>query len=504
MKVTVENKSGSVVNLDIAADPEEFAEAVEKTFKSLSKSANIKGFRRGKAPRHIIESMIGREAIVAEAGRGMMDDLYRQALEQEDLQPISEPEVDVYEEDPLAFRVEVEVFPSVELGDYKSVSVEPREVTVSDEEVEEEIEELRKNFSEWVEIPIARTPKDGDQVIIDLAVFEGDEVFQEPAEDAEFVLGEDNLFESLQEAIKMMEPGSSSELTLAFEDDDTSVRPELRGKTLRYQITLKAVKTRKLPEFNDEFAAEVGEFDSADELRDEVRADVLRRKAVEARNEVRSDIVEKVTATSEVEVPQTLVESELNDSIQNMQTRFAQQGLRFEDYLAQLGQTEQELREELRDDAEKRVRQTLVLQQVWEAEGLEITDEDIDKQIDKLTAGQENPERMREIYRSDYFREMLESEIHDTKLMEHLVELATDGQGEITGPGAEQLAADEEAQQAAMSEAETGAETAESDTEASAADAGAEEPATTDEEQQAAEDDVEDTDEEDEKSSAAE
>ncbi len=444
MKVTVDRKPGSVVDLDIAADPEEFAEAVEKTYKDLTKNANIKGFRRGKAPRQVIERMIGRDAIVAEAGRGMLDDLYRQALEQEDLQPISEPEVDIYNEDPVAFRIVVEVFPTVELGDYKSVSVEPREVDVTDEEVDEEIEALLKNHSEWVEVPIARSPAEGDQVTIDLSVFDGDEPFQEPAPDTEFVIGESNLFSSLEEALKMMQPDTTSEVTLAFEEDDTSVRPELRGKTLRYVMTLKAVKTRKLPEFDDEFAAHVSEeFESAEALREEIRKDVLRRKAFEARNEIRSEIIEKMAETSEVAVPKTLIETEINDSIQNMQTRLAQQGLRFEDYLAQAGQTEEELREEMAEDAEKRVRQTLIMQEVWEAEGLELTEEDFEAEIDRLIGGQTDNERMRELYRSDYFRSALESDLHDRKLMERVVEIATNGAGAITGPGAELLEADE-------------------------------------------------------------
>ncbi|MEZ4523078.1 MAG: trigger factor [Thermomicrobiales bacterium] len=445
MKTTVDRLPKSVVTLDIASDPEEFAKAVDTTMRDLSRDAVVPGFRKGKAPRHIIERMVGREAIVAEAGRNMMDDLYKRALEEEDLQPISEPSVDVYNEEPLAFKVVVEVFPTVELGDYKSVRVETRDVELDDEEVEQELQALLKNHAEWIDVEEARQPQDGDQVTIDLEVFEGDEHFQEPAEDAVFVLGESNLFDSLVEAMKMMTPGSSSELTLAFEDDDTSVRPTMRGKTLRYAITLKEIKRREMPELNDEFAAGIGEgqFETVEALREGIAEDVLRQKAMQARTEVFNEIVEGIVGTSEVDVPDTLIESELDDQVNQLRTRLAQQGLEFSDYLASNGQTEADFREELRESAGERVRNTLVLQEVAKAEGLEVTQEDYDAEIEKLIAGRPNPEQLRSIYDSDYFRGMLENEIHDRKMMELVVEIGTEGKGAISGPGAELLEADE-------------------------------------------------------------
>src|SRR5690606_22392813 len=301
--------------------------------------------------------------------------------------PISEPKVDIYNEEPIAFKVVVEVFPKVELGDYKSVRVEPREVDITDEEVEEELQALLKNRAEWVDVETPRQPQDGDQVIVDLEVFEGDEHFQPPATDAVFVLGESNLFDSLNEALKMMMPGTQSELTLAFEEDDETVRPSMRGKTLRYVITLKQIKTRDIPELNDEFAKSVGEFETVEELREAVAEDVLRRKAQEARTEVFNEIIEKFVEVSEVQVPDTLIESELDDQVTQLRTRLAQQGIDFGEYLESNGQTEAELRDDMREAAEQRVRNTLVLQEVAKAEGLEVTEEDIEAEIEKLVVG---------------------------------------------------------------------------------------------------------------------
>lgn len=443
MKITVDRMPKSVVAIDIAADPDEFADAVNKTMRDVSREAAIPGFRKGKAPRHIIERMVGRDAIVAEAGRNMMDDLYQRALDQEELRPISEPAVDIYNEEPLAFKVVVEVFPTVELGDYKSIRVETREIDVTDEEIEEEIDALLKNQAEWIDVEEDRQPQEGDEVTIDLEVHEGDEEFQEPSTDATFVIGESNLFDSLVEAMKMMLPGTSSELTLAFEEDDESVRPNMRGKTLRYNVTLKKIRTRELPELNDEFAAEVGEFENLEELREAVSESILRNKANEGRSEVFNEIVEGIVGISEVQVPDTLIESELDDQVSQLSSRLAQQGIEFDDYLASTGQTRADIREDMKESAGERVRNTLVLQEVAKAEGLEVTQEDMNAEIDKLIAGQPNSEQMRSLYESDYFRGMLENELHDRKLSELVVELGTEGRGAISGPGADLLAADE-------------------------------------------------------------
>jgi trigger factor len=241
----------------------------------------------------------------------------------------------------------------------------------------------------------------------------------------------------------MMIPGTSSELTLAFEEDDETVRPSMRGKTLRYAITLNKIRKRDMPELNDEFAAEVGQFETVEELRADIAEDVLRRKALETRMEVFNEIIDKIVETSEVQVPDTLINSELDDQVTQMRTRLAQQGISFDEYLASNDQTEADLRADLTEAAEGRVRNTLVLQEVAKAEGLEVTDEDLDAEIEKLVVGRSNPEQLRSLYRSDYFRGMLENELHDRKLMDMVVDLATEGKGAISGPGADLLAADQ-------------------------------------------------------------
>jgi trigger factor len=448
VRVNVERRPGSTVSIDIFADDDEFAVAVDKAYRKIARDVTLPGFRKGKAPRHIIEGMIGRDAIVEEAGRDMMEDLYRRAFEQESLIPVGEPQVGLLQAEPIGFNVVIEVFPTVTLGDYRSVRVEPREVTVEESEVEDVLDQLQKTHAEFIPLETPRMPIDGDQIVIDMEVYDGEELFQPPATDSTFILGESAMFESIAEAIKMMMPGSTAELTLAFDEDDETVNPQLWGKTLRYVITLKEVNTRVLPERDDALAAKVGDFATFDELIDRIREDLLRNKAVETRAAVVTEVINAMAETCEVEVPKAMVDKEIESEVMQFRSRLAQQGIQLEQYLQTNRQTLEDLQEEIRPNAARRIRNSVVLQEIAKAEELVVTDEDIAGEIERMAGPAENADRLRTLYQSDYFRGLLENEMFDRKVSEHVVSIATEGRGAITGPGAELLEADRQPQQA--------------------------------------------------------
>lgn len=489
--MTVERIPGSSVELDIYADDVEFAEAYEKTLRKVSRDISIPGFRKGRAPRAIVEQMVGREAIVDEAGRDMMDDLYRKAIEQEELVPVGEPRVGILQQEPIAFKVTIEVFPTVELGDYASVRVEPRDVELEEDEVQQILDQLQKTNSDWVSVSEPRSPRDDDKVIIDLDVYEGDEVFQEPATDQEFVIGETPLFDSLVESLKMMLPNTTGELSLAFDDDDMSVNPALRGKELRYVIALKDVQERVLPELDDELAAKAGDFENVAALREQIEKDLLRNKAMEARGEVATEVINAMAEQATIEVPSSMIEKELDDELTQFRSRLAQQGISMEDYLTTNDQSEDDLREEMRPNAERRIRNSVVLQEIAKAESFEVSADDINAEINRLASGAENPERLATLYQSDYFRGLLENELFDRKLTERVIDIATEGRGAVTGAGAAALEAEFAPQEAAVEVTEVAADADDSEAstdesvEAEAADVAAE----TADEADAAEDD---------------
>ncbi len=425
--------------MDIVAESDEFSKALDRAYRKINRQVRIPGFRPGKAPRQIVEQRIGRQMLVEEAQREIMDELYRQALDQEELTPVSEPNVDVYQDEPVGFRVEVQIYPTVDLNEYTDVRVDPQEVNVSDEDVDEVLENLRKQNSVWKEPDEPRKPEDGDQVIIDLQAYEDGEPFQDPVVDAEFEVGEGRLFPDIEEAVKQLKPGDQAEFDITFEDDNEAANPDLRGKTLHYNVTLKDVKEREMPELDDELAKTLGEFETLDELKASVRKDLLRSRAVQARTEVVNQSIDAMADQSVLEIPSAMVDRQVEDDIQRLQQELSRENMSFDEFLRFGGKTADEYKSEIRPDAEKRLRNSLVLEAFSKAEGLEVSEDDLFDEIERLTGQSEESERMKEIYKSPYFSQMIRDELANRKVADRLIDLVSEGVGAVTGEGAAAL-----------------------------------------------------------------
>jgi trigger factor len=436
VRVTVEEQPKSSVTLDIVADDDEFKQAVDRAFRRVNELVNVPGFRPGKAPRQLVEQRVGRDLIVQEAHREIMDDLYRRALEQEDIVPVSDPDVDVYQDEPVGFKVTIQVYPKVELGDYSGISVEPREVNATEEEVDDVIQNLRNQQSTWAEPAEPRPPVEGDQVILDFEVYEGDEEFHEPVVGADFVLGEGPLFKQIEEAVKYLQPGAQAEFDITFEEDDEDAPEQIRGKTLHYKVTLQEVKQRELPELDSEFLESIGEeYESIDDLREAIRKDLLQNKVQQERDAFLDEAFEKFADLSKLEVPEGLVDNELEREFQQLGERLGQQGMSMDEYMRMTQKSADDLKTEMRPDVANRVRNSLVLEAFGEAEGVEVTDEDINAEIEKMVGDSEQAEQMKELYQSDYFKNMLQSQLENRKITERLIEFVSGGTGAITGEG---------------------------------------------------------------------
>ncbi len=436
VRVTVEEQPKSSVTLDIVADEDEFKQAVDRAFRRVNELVNVPGFRPGKAPRQLVEQRVGRDLIVQEAHREIMDDLYRRALEQEDIVPVSDPEVDVYQDEPVGFKVTIEVYPKVDLGDYSGIAVEPREVNVTEDEIEDVIQNLRNQQSTWVEPAEPRSPVEGDQVILDFEVYEGEEEFHEPVKGADFVLGEGPLFKQIEEAVKYLQPGAQGEFDISFEEDDEDAPEQIRGKDLHYKVTLQEVKQRELPELDEEFLQSVGEeYETVDDLREAVRKDLLQNKVQQEREAFLDETFEKFAELAGLEVPEGLVDNELDREFQQLGERLGQQGMSMDEYMRMTQKSADEIKTEMRPDVSNRVRNSLILEAFAEAEGLEVTDEDINAEIESMVGDSEQAEQMKELYQSDYIRNMLQSQLENRKSTERLIEFVTGGTGAITGEG---------------------------------------------------------------------
>ncbi len=425
--------------MDIVAESDEFSKALDRAYRKISRQVRIPGFRPGKAPRQIVEQRIGRQMLVEEAQREIMDELYRQALDQEELTPVSEPNVDVYQDEPVGFRVEVQIYPTVDLNEYSGVRVDPREVNVVDEDVDEVLENLRKQNSVWKEPETPRKPTDGDQVIIDLQAYEDGEPFQDPVNDADFEIGEGRLFPEIEEAVKQLKPGEQAEFDITFAEENDSTNPDLLGKTLHYNITLKDVKEREMPELDDELAKTLGEHETLDALKSELRKDLLRSRSVQARTEVVNSAIEAMAEQAILEIPSAMVDRQVDDDIQRLRQELNRENMSFEEFLRFGGKSDDDYRAEIRPDAEKRLRNSLVLEAFSKSEGLEVSEDDLFDEIERLTGQSEESERMKEIYKSPYFSQMIRDELANRKVADRLIELVTEGVGAVTGEGATAL-----------------------------------------------------------------
>ncbi len=429
MKLTVERLPESQVRLDIVADDTEFNTALDRAYRSVGKGITVPGFRKGKAPRVMIERYYGRGLFVEEAHKEVIDALYRQALTQESLIPVAQPEVEITAIEPVGFTVTVPVYPEVDLGDYTGVRVEPRDAAIDGAEVDTVIDRLRLTRSPWADPAEPRSPRDGDQVTLDIAVTDAGEPFQAPVEGATFVLGESNLFEGLLEQVREMHTGEERTFDIVFEDDDESVDELVRGKTLTYVVTLQALKEREPLALDDDFAKEVGDAESVDDLRRQVRDDLHQAKTRELRTLVVNEVTEAITGVATVDPPATMIEESLDEDVNRLRMRLSQEQVPLETYLRSNGQSLEEMRAEMRPDSARRLRSSLVIRAVAEREHIVISDADIAAEIDRLSEGAAEPERLREIYAGEYFQRVMRNNLFEQRLGDRLIELATGGRG---------------------------------------------------------------------------
>ncbi|MDQ4099410.1 MAG: trigger factor [Chloroflexota bacterium] len=446
MKLAVERRPASVVVLDITAEDDEFSEAMERAYRKVSRDIQLPGFRKGRAPRVMIERVYGREVFLREASDTLMERLYRDALQQEQLVPVGDPDVEIRELEPVAFTVTVPVFPTIDPGDYLSVRAEPIDASVDDTEVEEVIARLQRSQSPWIDPAEPRSPRDGDQVTVDYEVREGDEPFQEPITDAVFVLGETNLLEPLAARLRELNVGETVVFELSYDEDDETADPGIRGKTLSYTVTLKGLKERDTLPLDDDFAKTVADVETLDDLRARIRDDLHQEKTTTGRTEVVNTIINAMAEGATVEPPEVMIDEEVDHRVNQLKQQLAQSGTAWEAYLRTQDTDEDQVRAELRPEAARRLRNSLVMQEIARREGIEISDEDLSREIDELTsaAGTATPSpegdneatmaRMREFYQNDYFRNMLRSNLYERRLTDRLIEVGTESRGAVINP----------------------------------------------------------------------
>lgn len=439
MNVAVERLPESQILLDITIDDQEFAKALDRAYRKVVTQVRLPGFRPGKAPRRVIEQMLGRDMLVEQADRDLLDPLYQQALEQEQITPVSEPDVEIYQVEPLAFKVTVQVYPTIDLGEYLSVRAEPRPVAVTDEQVEETLTRLREAQSPWAEPAEPRPAQDGDRVTVDVTVREtgSEEVYREPLTDSVYILGKDNLFEELHAALLGASIGDTRAAEITFAADNEGVEAGMRGKTMSYTLDVKKIEEQELLPLDDDFALKVSNGSAAtpDALREDIRKDLLRGERQKARTEVGNEAITAVSEIATLELPAVMIDKQVDSDVENLRNRLGQDhNQTLEDHLRLEDKTLEQIREELRPEAARRLRNSLVLREIATREGVSVNPQDIDAEIDRMAGATGNAEQMRQFYSSNYVRNLIENEVFERKLLDRVIDIATEGRGPSDPP----------------------------------------------------------------------
>jgi len=433
VKVSTERIPDSQIVLEIEVEPERMEKSLDKAYRRLAQRTKVPGFRQGKAPRAMLERYLGSEAIRHEALDILIPEAYRQAITEEKIQPVDLPSIEVMQEEPLVFKATVPVRPDVDLGGYRAVRVEREPPTARDEQVDEQLEDLRHRYA--LLEPVERPVQVGDMVRAEVQIsVDGRQVFQN--DDAEFRLrqGAAILLPGFAEALLGSEKGQRREFGLDVPTDYP--QRGLAGKTCLCGVVVKEVKEERLPELTDAFAREVGEgFPSLAALRERLAADVREAAEKEADGTYREKVVDAMVAAATLEFPPQLVDREVDRLLQDRAN--ASGAADVEAYLRDMRKPEEELRQELRWEATERVQRSLVLSQLAEAEGISVSKGDVDAEIERLAASAgPRAAEVRRMFAGKRGREALESSLFTRRTLDRLVAIAS-GE-EVASPAGEE------------------------------------------------------------------
>jgi trigger factor len=422
MKVTREKEEDCQVFLRIELEPLEVEKSLKQSYRRLVQRANIPGFRQGKAPREVLERHIGKEGLLEDALNNLLPEAYEQALKEEQIEAIASPRVDIVQTEPVVITAVVPLKPVIELGDYRSIKLTPKKAEVTREEIDAVIEQLRRQHGTWE--PVERPVAFDDLVTMDVESQVEDKPFiNQPGAQYQVMPNQPSPAPGFADQLAGMKVGEEKEFKLTLPQDYSP--PELAGKEASFKIKINEIKQQHLPKLDKEFAQLVSpDLKTMAALKKRLTSNLSIQAEQRTREEFEEKVIDAVVDLSKVEFPPVLVDSEL-ERLMEQQARWMQEsGLKLEEYLSRMKKTEEELREETRPVAAKRVTRSLVLNKVAEAEKIEVTDEEITADLEKLVQGSENKTEMKERIGSPQVRGSMEQMLVTQKTIQRLAEIA--------------------------------------------------------------------------------
>jgi trigger factor len=372
--------------LTVEVSAEEVSKGLDAAFQKVVKQVSVPGFRKGKMPRGMFEKRFGVESLYQDALDIILPEAYGSAIEEAGIEPVDRPDIDIEQMEKgkeLIFKATVTVKPEVKLGEYKGLEVEELDTNVTDEDIQAELTTLQNRQAELV-VKEEGTAENGDTVVIDFEGFVDGEAFEGgKAENHSLELGSGSFIPGFEEQLVGLAAGESKDVEVTFPEEYHAA--ELAGKPATFKVTVHEIKGKELPALDDEFAKDVDdEVETLDALKEKIRTRLTDSKKHEAEHHVRDSVVEKAAANAEVEIPEVMIENEVNRMLQEFEQRLQMQGMNLELYFQFSGQDENALREQMKTDAEKRVKINLTLEAIAKAENLEVTEEDVNAELEKM------------------------------------------------------------------------------------------------------------------------
>ncbi|MFC7440797.1 trigger factor [Laceyella putida] len=423
MKASWEKTETNKGVLTVEADAQQVAQALDQAFKKVVKQVNIPGFRKGKVPRPIFEKRFGVEALYQDALDILLPEAYEAAVNETGIEPVDRPEIDIEQLEKgksLIFKATVTVKPEVTLGEYKGLEVEDKDFSVKPEDVDAELEKMRKQQGQ-LEVVEDGAVENGDRVIIDFEGFVDGEAFEGgKAEQYTLEVGSGTFIPGFEDQLIGMKVGEEKDVNVTFPEEYHA--EELKGKPATFKVKLHEIKRLNLPELDDEFAQDVSEFDTLAELKADIEKNLNEKAAKDKENYIRNELVEQAAEKAEVEIPEVMIENEVENMLRQFEQRLTYQGLNLELYAQFTGQDQDALKEQFKEDASKRVRANLVLEAIAKTENIDVTEADIEGEIQEMAKemGREADE-VRRILEAQNAMESVKEQLRVKKTIDLLV-----------------------------------------------------------------------------------
>ncbi len=387
MSFTVEQLENNRAKLTITVPAEDFGKALVAAYNKQKGKINISGFRKGKVPMAIIEKMYGPEIFYDEAANKVINETYPEAYDECELDIVSRPEIDVTQIEKgkdFIYTATVDLKPEVKLGTYKGIEVEKVDTTVSGLEVDEEIDRVRRQNARKIDVT-DRAAKDGDITNIDFEGFVDGEAFEGgKGESYTLKLGSKSFIPGFEDQIVGHEIGEEFDVNVTFPEDYHS--EDLKGKAAVFKCKLNSLQEEQLPELDDEYVSDISDVETVDEYKDSIRKQLEEKKEKQAKTKIENAAIEKLMETSEMDIPASMIEGQQETMLNEFKQQLSMQGMSFDMYSQYTGLNEETMLEQVKPEAEKRVKSRLVLEAVSKAENIEVSDEDVDKKLEEMAA----------------------------------------------------------------------------------------------------------------------